>query len=331
MISTPNPIGQMVSDPSHMSVLMTDHDPHFGMVLVDSNRSALHACSSFCAGTSPFVALVGPSGWGKTQLLRNTAERLGVQLEHKSEAASVHRRLDPVKRISNVPHLILDDAEDFMPRLKDRQELRAVIEHRIRTNRPTLLAFSTSQPIRGLKALLKGPLWRVEDISQPSCFEKRQIVARIAERENAQLSQTLVNVMASKSGGNGTTLVAAIQRLLLVQPDWTTPDSQLRALGVLKPYLQGQTGWDVRDHIHETTRRFAEHQRCFASEEVDDMALFFMRTSVGISEKEVADFFGYEPGFSHSKLQTATLKSRNGMADYYADCRQYLIDSLEWL
>lgn len=331
MISTLHPISLTVPDPAHMSALMTDHEPHFGMVLVDSNRSALHACSSFCDGTSPFIALVGPSGWGKTQLLRSTAARFGVTLEHKSESTTLHRRRDPVKRISNLPYLILDDAEDFMPRLKDRQELRTIIEHRIRTHRPTLLAFSTSQPIRGLKALLKDPQWRIEEVAQPSCFEKRQIVTRMAERENAQISQTLVNVMASKSGGNGATLVAAIQRLLLVQPDWTTPDSQLRALGVLKPYLQGQTGWDVRDHVHETTRRFAEHQGCFASEEVDDMALYFMRTSVGISEKEVADFFGYEPGFSHSKLQTATLKSRNGMAVYYDDCRQYLIDSLEWL
>ncbi len=260
-----------------------------------SNVKAIEACLLLSGGLQTHVAIMGPSGWGKTHLLHSTAKSIsrnrGVPIQvWSAQELSNSSRLD-----AQMP-LILDDVHEAIHRSKLRQQLRSILERRVRAGLTTLLGFDNEHGTRAIKAFLPCPReWTTAAIGEPSSDERALVVRQLANTQGLILGTPLLNSLARRTTGNGRTLTGALQRLKLIQTRWTEPAEVLRSLGVLKDYWGDSQGWDLRDFIIERVNASVDGEL-----EARDLAVYVMLHSIGLSESETAKALGLHPGEAYA-------------------------------
>src|SRR5436305_2223096 len=121
------------------------NDLTFGSFMcLPSNMHALESARLFSNRSASFVALVGPSGWGKTHLLRASSDALRPEFLRSvgvSEASDY--AVNPSRPDVHAP-LLLDNVQGALDRSRARLQLRLALERRVRSGRPTLLSFTGS-------------------------------------------------------------------------------------------------------------------------------------------------------------------------------------------
>lgn len=280
--------------PRLSSVLLHAQGKSFdSIVTLPSNVQAVESSLLFATGRLPLVALLGPSGWGKSHLLYAAASACAavdrtatpVVMSAKEWAAAAYH-LDP-----SMP-LILDDVQEAFEQHKIRIQMRLALERRVRAGRPVLLAFSMPKPTRAMKSFLPGyhTAWVTATIETPPAGDRQRVVAAIAKAEGLALSESLVRILARKLPGDGRTYEGALKRLRLAEPRWLDSASVLRALGVLNPYFADHSSWDLRESVLDMVYR-----RC-RTEWNRDLALFVMLHVAQLPEADVAHFMELEPG-----------------------------------
>ena len=249
---------------------------------VPSNVDAVEAALTFAGGSSPFAALVGPTGWGKTHLMEAVAghvqreEGCVIPIHNAVEwASSMHGAY------SREP-LLLDNVQDALVRPKVRQGIRAALEKRVRKGLPTMLSFTATRPTRPLKSLLPScQTWIVANIKAPDPRERMVVVSQISTAEGVSISQGLARLLAYKMKGNGRTLVGALKRLRLYGPTWLDSRATLKACGILDPFFVDNSAWDLKEQIYRISQQSDfRHGRASAS----DMAIFTMLREACLSE-----------------------------------------------
>jgi chromosomal replication initiator protein len=270
-----------------------------------SNVQAIDAALLFSAGMQPLVALVGPSGWGKSHLLEAVATRLATdgsavpQLLTATEWALGTVRSEPTQP------LLLDNAQDALEQSRTRQAMRLALERRVRAARPTLLCFTAGKASRMIRSLLPQPRsWTVASIGFPEPMERVLVIEQMARVEGLQLSHQLIKIVAFRMQGNGRTLTGALKRLKLFGSLWLDPASTLRACGVLNPFLADSHEWDLGETILRASREGAPEPK-FAQ----DIALYLMLRYASLAEPDAARYAGVEPREAYSRataLERAT-------------------------
>lgn len=259
-----------------------------------TNIGAIEATMRFVEGTSPFVVIYGPSGWGKTHLLHAVERRFEEAGESRVMIRSALSWARSAARQDLTPTLILDDLQDVFSHPRARHLVRQSIDYRVRTGRRTLLAVTTDIALKKLRATLPfGGDWLFSELAEPNVDERQLVVHQIASDIGLQLSRPTARLIARHLNGNGRSIRGAIQRLRLVKRDWSKKEDVLPACGVLSPYLLGHEGWDPRDHVWDAVQRVVPKD--WSEFGPSQVLCFLLLHEMGLSEGEVASFLKVSP------------------------------------
>jgi hypothetical protein len=266
----------------------------FGSIAeLPSNIEAIDAGLTFANGHSPFVSIVGPSGWGKTHLLECVANHISREFKVHVGILSAIDWLDGRGAYNPRNPLLLDNVQDAISRTRTRVQLRLALERRVRIGRPTMLALTGDRLTRQHASFLPNCReWSVQEIGEPTPLERGVVVKRMAESERLLLSKPLLDLISTRMMGNGYTIHGALNRLKMLGPEWTTPADFLRATGVLDPFFADNSSWDLMERIRKAVDATV-HQH----PGIDGNALccHAMIRIAQLSELEVARFCGVPP------------------------------------
>lgn len=261
-----------------------------------SNVEASEAALRFSASYAPLVALVGPSGWGKSHLLGAAALRMAKSAP-PVRLASVCEHLRSGGAVDVTGSLLLDDCQEVLAKPKMRLMLRLLLERRVRAGRPTMLSFTLPRPTRALMGLL--PLersWDVATLEAPAPAERALLIEQMAGAEGLALSPRLVRIVATRMHGNGRTLSGALKRLRLAGASWLDAAAVLRACSLLDPFFADNPGWDLKAAI---TRLADRHRSRFGRVLPADLAIYTMLRVGGLGEADVARELEIEPSAAY--------------------------------
>lgn len=298
-------VSDIAARPRISDVLFSSADHTFESIAVlQSNVRAIESAFRFSNGINPFVAIIGPSGWGKTHILQAASRHFRIDLgnPHVPVISAIDWLADARLRSFSGP-LILDNAQDLIQRTRSRIQLQLTLERRVRSGKPTMMAFTESKLTRGIRSTLPNFRdWVVAVVKPPTVPEREKIVRKMAESEGLILSDTLIKLFASKLEGNGRTLIGALKRLRLTQQTiWLDPHATLKACGILNPFFATNSGWDLREHVGDIAKSLAPDER--GKVVPFDLALHTMLRVADLGETNVAKFFRIEPAKAYSYAQ----------------------------
>jgi hypothetical protein len=297
---------------------------------VPSNLGAIEAGTRFAEGTTPFVAVVGASGWGKSHLLSAVHQYMSLQGKspNKPIAATIYATFPD--RVAESAPLLLDDVQDGWTNLKTKQELRRLLERRVRSGRHTLVTFADSASRQEVARFLPSSRdWGCQLIAQPTKAERDHIVRQIADSEGVRLSKPIVTLISRHLFGNGRSIQGAVHTLRLVREGWARRDDVCEACGVLMPYIHGENGWDPRDVVLEAV------SATFACHTVEGVAMeqvcaYMLISEMGLSEYDVATFLGVSPTKAYAMSNGVKLQLADPvLARCVQSCHDSVVRSLD--
>lgn len=265
------------------------------LAVTASNVRAVESAIRFASGVNPLVAIIGPSGWGKSHILEATALRWRTDLGHPTcPVISGLDWLADTRIRSFAGPLLLDNVQDLVAKTRSRLQLQLALERRVKAGKPTLLSFTETKLTRAIRNTLPSHRdWVIAVIKAPSPSERLQINSFMAQFEGLRMTDELNRILAYRLEGNGRTVHGALKRLKLTQSHWIDARATLKACGILNPYMTASSGWDLREHIFETAQALESELRKVTTP--FDLALFVMLRVALLAECEVAKFFRVEP------------------------------------
>ena len=262
--------------------------------LLPSNIQAVESALLFATGEARFVAIIGPTGWGKTHLLESAYQHLqrnaGMPLPIMSAADWLERgqRQDP-----NRP-LLLDNVQEVFAKSRLRLRFRLAIERRVQAGRPTMLCFTEARASRNTRFVLpRYRHWLVATVNPPVAAERSVVVRQIARSEDLNLAEGLHRLIGSRMKGNGRTVTGALKRLRLQNSTWRSPEHVVEACGILNPFFADCGNWDLRVVIDEATEALTDEMLGKLSRR--EIAVYAMLKVAQLSEAEVAQFYDVGP------------------------------------
>jgi energy-coupling factor transporter ATP-binding protein EcfA2 len=260
------------------------------LVTLGSNYEAIEAGLQFANGLEKFVAVVGPSGWGKSHLLRVVAAHVR-EAEPDCVTMSATEYLQHPR--AEVGTLVLDDTHEALGNARRRTDLRVALERRVRAQRRTFLAFTMAAPSRTLTNFLPQTRhWLIARVREARDTERQALVTRMAVQSGFNLSPTLVQIIATHTQGSAHQLDGALKRLSVFGHSWLDNRACLRALGHLDPAFAHNSNWDLRMRILKLAQANAAQFRDFNPR---DLAVYVMLRLACLPETVVADAVGESP------------------------------------
>ncbi len=289
-----------VNAPRLSDVLFDKVEKRFGtMAGLPSNIEALDAGLQFAVGINPFVAIFGPSGWGKTHLLESVASHMNREFGTRAQIISAFDWIEGRHTADPQTPLLLDDAHEALARTRSRIQLRLGLERRVRIGRPTLLVATGERMTRQIQSFLPSRReWKLNEIGQPSAAERKVIIEKMARAENLKVASALATLLASRMRGNGNTIHGALNTLKLDGSQWIMPSEILRACGLLDRFFADNSAWDLKERIRTAAEKTALQYR-----DVDPIKLscYAMIQIAQLSEIDVARFSGLEPARARAR------------------------------
>lgn len=278
------------------------------LAVVPSNVRAIESGLLFANGLLSHVAIVGPSGWGKSHLLEAVANHIACERGARSyELWSASEWIVGSRNRNQQVSLILDNVQDVLQKLRYRQQFRIAIERRVKSGLPTLLSFTESRLTRGVRnALPCSRDWNVVLLQRPDSEEREVLVHHMALNEGVVLSLELRRILAHRLEGNGRTLLGALKRLRLNGVNWVSPEEILKACGLLNPFFAANSAWDLRDHIFE----YATGSSDLAANADADFAVYAMLKVAQLCEADVARYLEIEPAKAYAIAQRVDSRLR---------------------
>lgn len=297
-----------------------------GFVRLPSNASACESALALVEGRSKFVMLSGPSGWGKTHLLRNISTCLAAQADQPVPIECCPTWIEKPTGADSPRPLLLEHAQVVGTSTRVRQRLRQIIERRMRGGKPTVLTISHERMGRFFPLLLPGGShWKAANLRTPAPAEKIVMVHQLSHGSGLLLPPPLVSFVARRAGRTGATIMGALQRLTLVHMDWRDPLVALKAVGVLQPLLSEEGGWDVRDHTFEA---LAPHLDSLKPQQREEFCIYVMHHLQALPEDQVACYFGRAPGQIYRIAKQGCKRVQGGeWTEMVARCEKALLDS----
>jgi chromosomal replication initiation ATPase DnaA len=293
--------GYLDAGSPRLSEILFSRRPHSFATLaaLPSNVEAIEAGLLFSTGLATFVGVVGPSGWGKSHLLEAVVHRLERDRVEGVRRLDVQKYLQSPSKFEQSRILVLDDVQEVLSKGKQRQSLRFHMERRVRSRRPTLLAFTANTANRHIRNLLPQLReWTIVTMQPPTAPERVPLLAQLCSAEGLSLSPQLTHVIATQMHGNGRTLCGALKRLRMAGSSWMDAVATLRACALLDPFFSDNGDWDLPRRILKIAD---ENRNCYHRVSVADMALFTMMHEARIGELEVARAAQVEPAEAYAR------------------------------
>jgi chromosomal replication initiation ATPase DnaA len=273
-------------------VLVEAPAPSFGtFARLASNAEALDLAHQFSDGACSFLAIVGPSGWGKSHILTSAAARVSRLDGREPNVCNASEWALGMARGDAAATLLLDNVQDVMEKPRVKTLLKAGLERRMRSGRRTMLSFTAARSSRQIRNLL--PLarqWNWAALQAPTMDERVLVLEQMAAGERLELSDALTDLIARRMRGNGRTISGALKRLKLFGSRWTSPRHIIRACGVLDMFFIDNSAWDLRGVLAESARRL---------DSSDDLAAYLMLREAALSESHVAQFLRVTPSSAY--------------------------------
>lgn len=317
---------QRNTEPPHSaslsSVMMPSNSIEFSsLAALPSNVNALEAALLFSNTHLPFVVISGPSGCGKTQLLDASRDFIEQHSDEAVEMMSASQFLKLQRRLDMRKVLILDDCHEVMQQPKQMLQFRMAMDRRVKSARPTMLAVNKGVARKWTTALPAERKWRVEEIGEPSVGERASLVHHIAKSEKLQLSDAFARIIALKLKGNPRVVRGALHTLKLEKNIWLEPSEVLRGCGMLNPFFEDNSTWDLRHSIHRRVQSFLAEQD---QNDVKDMSVYLMLKIAGLPEANVAQYFGCTGSVCYQGRQKFAKKLESS-----AELRHHLLACVE--
>lgn len=294
-----------------------------------SNSRAIKLAEHFVKEIHQFAAVVGPSGWGKSELLqsisRSLTEATGISVPVTHALTWANSR----EKACAQQFLLLDDLQDVFRHPRAKHQLKLRLHQRARFKRPTFVTMVGQSHELITQGIFACPLsWRIESINEPTCPEREFIVKQIAESERIKLSPQLTHLLATHMNGNGRSIRGALLRLRLVKTDWSALSDLGTASGILMPYLIGENGWDLRDVVRDAVHSvYMPCAECGLTE--TEICAYILRNDIELREDEVAAFLRMTPGQVYRQIQrTATLMHQPACSQLVTDCQNAVLKAL---
>jgi energy-coupling factor transporter ATP-binding protein EcfA2 len=293
-------------------------------------RPSIRAVEGFAAGDFSFVAVFGPTGWGKSHLLHCAERVLRDGSRGTVSCLSAREWLDRRPSRSDADVLILDEVKDAARTLRNRSQLRQALDLRVRLRRPTLLSLDSSPNGQYCRDLLSAKrLWRTAAIVEPRVRERHQIVENMANAQGIQIHSGIVGLLARKHVGNGRSIGGAIHNLKLIKDDWSAKTDILPACGILVSHLSDVDGWDVRDEVYDAVDSELKAQNCWSPIQLQRIFCFIALSRMQLCETSVADFLRESPAAVYRRAtEGMRLQSDSSSSDLVDSCRTAAITRL---
>jgi chromosomal replication initiation ATPase DnaA len=295
-----------LQSPRLSDVLFDQNSLTFGnLVPLRFNVEAIEAALVFSAGLTHFIAIIGPSGWGKSHILHAIQNRFRAEGREAYPAMSASKAVGDHSNLTFSSPLLLDDCQESVDGGRSRSMLRLTLETRVRTQRPTILSFTGSKVTRQIRSLLPHPReWTVCVIDTPQPHERTLLIERMAEADGLVLSSALVKILAHEMYGNGRTIAGALKRLRLFGSNWEDNLLTVRACGILNAFFSDNSSWDLK---HRILRLIYDPRRNVdLGKQFPDLAAYIMLKVASLGEAEVARSLNVESAeayFSASRFE----------------------------
>lgn len=297
---------------------------------VSSNIGAIEVGARFAQGVTPFVILIGASGWGKSHLLESIRSYMGRQNIHVNAPVSAVNYTSMPDRCDESLPLLIDDAQDIWGNMRGRQDFRRLLERRVKGCRHTFVCLTDKVSRLEATRFLPCPQdWAFQSITVPSRKERDYIVRQIADSEGVALSRPIVTLIARHLCGDGRSIKGAIRTLKAVRADWSKRSDLFEACGVLTPYIHGEDGWDPRDLVMDvvSNRTFD----CCPHEEYSrSVCAYVLISLMHLSEFDVATFLGVSPTSAYAM----SIRVKESLVDgtcarSLEECKDSIVRSLD--
>ncbi len=295
---------------------------------LQTNVKVIEAVLLFATNHQNFVAITGASGCGKTVLLNAASDYLKANSAASVEMLSAEQFLKLENRIGLEKTLILDDCQHVLGKPKQYLRLRLALDRRVRGNRPTLVAFSSTTRDRRMNNLLPVPRkWCFETISEPDQFGRIALVHHLAKKERLNLSPLFTKIIGTKLLGNGRVVAGALQRLKLEKSEWTDSHQILRGCGLLDPYFADNSNWDLPHRILKTTNDVLTSE---SKVNALDLACYLMIHVAGLCEASVASYLETDPGRCYQQAARVAKMVKNDatIASLVHQCTETVLSRL---
>lgn len=274
------------------------------MEIVPSNIQAIQAATQFARKAISAVAIIGPSGWGKSIVLECTAELMRTSACPVKVMTAKDWLKNDAAWTSRCP-LLLDEVQQVFAHTSQKQALRWRIRQRVDKGLPTFLSISDRR-LRGEVERLLQPRqkWVIKSIEEPTEAERQQIVERIAAEQGLRIHGDVAKLIALRMRGNGRSISGCLQTIGLAQKSWTGRESVLSVCGALRPYLDEVEGWDLRDEVQEAVRQTLQtrpgHSECLEA----DMVCYILLKRMQVGEKAAASFLNISDSAAYVRAQS---------------------------
>lgn len=295
------------------------------MTPLPCNLTALRACKDFAVGRDYLVALVGPSGWGKTLLLQSVADWMSQEYSQEIRVCNALDWLkDPPRPESLVP-VILDDIQEAVRRPRPRHQLKTILERRVRLKRPTLVSLTAWNGTSSLASSVPfAKEWTLGMVEEPSHSEKKVVIREMADFEKLSLSPALIALMARWVNGNGCSINGALRCLSLMKSDWTGSEDVCRACGILMPFFALHEGWDPRDEVYEAVKR-VQTDLGFDKKTAKEISCYLMVGLANLGEEWVARHLRLSPSQVYSAASKVMGTPSNIPVEWVDACQAEVI------
>ncbi|QDT69216.1 Chromosomal replication initiator protein DnaA [Planctomycetes bacterium MalM25] len=298
-----------------------------GWVVGESNAAATRLCQRLVRGEpgpSP-VLLWGPSGVGKTQLLKGVAD--GYRARKKRvlaitaeqflrgfvEAARGGGFPSFRQKYQGVDLLQIDDVQLLLGKARTLEELRQTIDSLIEAGAQIVLTADRGpNELRELgpeiSSRLAGGL--SVEVAMPNVEMRQQLALDAAERIDLQLSKEAARALACRLIGGGREISGAINRMALLHETFDTPLDQRLATKVADetnrlstpPVRMSDIQRAVCGVFGVDSKTLRSDKRTKSVTEPRMLAMFLARKLTGNPWSEIGEFFGRR---SHSTVIAA--------------------------
>lgn len=303
--------------------------PMEGWVVGEGNAPATRLCERLIAGgvaPSP-VLLWGPSGVGKTQLVRLVCE--GIRARRRSvrvlsltgeqflrgfvEAARGGGFPSFRQKHQGADVLLIDDVQQLLGKTRTLEEFRQTIDAAIEAGAQIVLTADRGPTeLRDLgpeiASRLAGGL--SVEVPMPDAMMREQLVKQAAQRVGLDLPEATARVIAGRLQGGGREVSGAIHRMALLHETFASPLDEQLAQQVADdtnrlstpPVRLADIQRAVCDVCGIDSKVLRSDKRTKAVTEPRMLAMWLARRMTGSAWSEIGDFFGRR---SHSTVISA--------------------------
>lgn len=287
--TAPKPIESSVHNPVLGSnlfsrVLFPETDRSFSSICpLSTNVEAVEAALLFAGGYLNLVSISGKEGSGKTHVLEAALHTI----ERKRKPAmmiSSDRFIRSMSLCQYEGSLLIDDCQFALKGAKQRLLFRICLERRMRSGRPTIIAYTPSNSeFAKVEISTLTRQWNHASIQDLNREDKERLVQHLSKQEGMLVSPRLGKIIGRYMQGSSRTIHSGLRRLKIESNTWLEPSQILRACGLIDMYLNEDPEWNLIGAVIEAAEGVESSLR-------GEFIVYTLLRVIGLNEDDVCRY-----------------------------------------